>query len=213
MGVKAKADHCSHGTSSCVWRDIWMGSDTISSEIDERTSPTYTWNHDFFCRFSENVTIIWPLLLAPPSIPFQNASTLSLISCSIPSSATPGLPIYSFLIRLWESLARTMVTSSTSNTRGFTVPNNRWNKIECRTAWRTSFVKWRSRIYISWTKLRRINWEVGITYEIDCYSWIGVARRPCCVHISDQADRGRDTGNRAGKERAAAWVQPECRRR
>ena len=58
---------------------------------ERRTSPAYTWNHVvFFGFFSENVTIIWPLLLAPPSTPFQKASTFSSTRLSVPGSATPG---------------------------------------------------------------------------------------------------------------------------
>lgn len=47
----------------------------------------------------------------------------------------------------FNARVRTIVTSRTSNVWGLTVPNNRWNKIECKTPRRTSFVVWRSKIY------------------------------------------------------------------
>ena len=74
-----------------------------------------------------------PRLTKAPSMAFQNIRTFWSTRSSISGSATPG-----------------MVTSSSSNVCGRTVPKSLWKRMAWRTARRTSFVVFLSRTCEEW---------------------------------------------------------------
>ena len=81
-------------------------------------------------------------------MPFQNRSTLSSTIFSVSGSDMPGCRRPSVSLSCYSQGARTMVTSSTSNVLGLTVPNERWNKMAWIVPWRTSRHVERSTIYV-----------------------------------------------------------------
>ena len=116
-------------------------------------------NHDqlIYPWYLRAMHITWPRLCTPPSIAFQNASTLESTSCLISGSSTP---------RYWEARLnvypqqygwqQTIVTSRTSNVFGLIAPNSRWKRIEWSTAVRTSRVFRLSRTCLSNLKCVKI---------------------------------------------------------
>ncbi len=126
-------------------------------------------NHDFRGRFSENVTTIFrPHQVSAPrqrAVQRERAYLAPLVRIALdPAPERVDLVVHQMrdlfvvhsrlrasprqgvaLSLFYGCGRRTMVTSRTSNVRGLTVPKRRWNRMECRTARRTSFACRRSR--------------------------------------------------------------------